>query len=201
MGSSRAEIHNEIALTRQRMSETLGELESRIEGKVDRVKARLDVAAVVRDYPWAALGVALVAGAAIAASGADEKAAEAVVDAAREVPDAAKRATTSAVSAVKERFGGDDAGETSAASTEPPKPPLLQRLAARAGDALADALQPHVDRLSAEMRTAAGSLTERLAGTGTPEFGAPRSARPSVGGSGGGEVAPLDGARGDGAEA
>lgn len=68
MAETTADVRRDIEQTRERMSTTLTELEQ-----------RLNVLQVVRDHPWPALALALGAGIALSASGADKKAAVATV--------------------------------------------------------------------------------------------------------------------------
>ena len=109
------EVRAEIDATREKMAATAAEIESRIHGKVDAVKQKLDVADHVRAHPWPALAIALVAGAALAASDADRKAIKATTRAAKKAPRATGRALKAAGtgaahlagSAVKRVRGGD----------------------------------------------------------------------------------------------
>jgi hypothetical protein len=68
MGETAAEVRHDIEVTRQRMSDTLAELER-----------KLNVADIVRDHPWASLGLAIGAGFLLAGSERDVKAAAATV--------------------------------------------------------------------------------------------------------------------------
>ncbi len=67
MAETTADVRRDIELTRERMSHTIAELES-----------KLDVMQTVRDHPWPAIGVAAAAGFLLAGSGADNRAAHAV---------------------------------------------------------------------------------------------------------------------------
>jgi hypothetical protein len=87
----------EIAATRTRIHGTVAELEQQMSDSVDSVKRKVDVAALVRRHPWAALTVALVGGVALSASGAERRAARAAARAARRAPDLAKRGAASAI--------------------------------------------------------------------------------------------------------
>src|SRR5206468_11909537 len=71
-----AEIRQDMAETRERMSRAIDELKS-------RAGQRLDVMKIVKDRPWPSLGVAVALGAVIGGSGADEKAAAATAGAVR----------------------------------------------------------------------------------------------------------------------
>ncbi len=89
------DVRREIDATREQMAATAAEIETRIHDKVDAVKQKLDLADHVRAHPWPALAVALVAGAALAASGSDRKAVAATTKVAKRAP----RATLKAVKA------------------------------------------------------------------------------------------------------
>ena len=111
-----AAVRQDMDATRARMAETAGEIESRIHDKVDAVKQKLDVAGHVRSNPWPALAVAMIAGAAIAATDSDRKAAVATKRAVKKAPRVtvkAAKATASgtahlATAAVSRLRGGDD---------------------------------------------------------------------------------------------
>jgi hypothetical protein len=70
MAETTAEVRRDIEMTRERMSDTLAQLEH-----------KLNVMEIVRDHPWPALAVAAGAGFALANSRADVKAAAAAVKA------------------------------------------------------------------------------------------------------------------------
>ena len=70
MAETTADVRRDIALTRERMSSTLAELEH-----------KLNVTQVVRDNPWPALALAVGAGLVLSGSGADAKAAAATLGA------------------------------------------------------------------------------------------------------------------------
>ena len=97
-----AAAREQLAAVRDRMSDTAADIEALVTDRVDAVKDRVNVVQVIRDHPWASLAVAVGAGVAVAASGADRKAATAAVqttrDAARAgaqtVKSASKRAAT-----------------------------------------------------------------------------------------------------------
>ena len=67
------------------------------------VKQRLDVAQLVRDHPWPALGAAVVLGAFVGGSGADEKAAVATVAGAKAAASASKNAVSGAMEKLHSR--------------------------------------------------------------------------------------------------
>ncbi len=70
MAETTAEVRRDIEVTRERMSDTIAQLEH-----------KLNVMQVVRDHPWPSLAVAAGAGFALANSRADVKAAAATVKA------------------------------------------------------------------------------------------------------------------------
>ena len=76
--------HDEVARTRAQMADTAAEIEARLVGRMDAVKAKLDVMQMIRDNPWTAVAVATALGVAISASGADERAAASAAAAARQ---------------------------------------------------------------------------------------------------------------------
>jgi len=90
-----SDVRREIDATREQMAATAAEIEARLHGKVDAVKQKLDVADHVRAHPWPALAIALIAGAAVAASGSDRKAVAATTRVVKRAP----RATAKAVKA------------------------------------------------------------------------------------------------------
>jgi hypothetical protein len=68
MAETTADVRRDIELTRERMSDTLAQLERKV-----------NVMQIVRDHPWPALAVALGAGFALAGSRVDAKAAAATL--------------------------------------------------------------------------------------------------------------------------
>jgi hypothetical protein len=70
MAETTAEVRRDIEMTRERMSDTLAQLEH-----------KLNVMEIVRDHPWPSLALAAGAGFALAGSRADVKAAAATVKA------------------------------------------------------------------------------------------------------------------------
>lgn len=72
MAETTADVRRDIELTRERMSDTLTHLEQ-----------KLNIMQVVKDNPWPALAVAVAAGALLAGSRSDVKAAAATIGATR----------------------------------------------------------------------------------------------------------------------
>ena len=72
MAETTADVRRDIELTRNRMSDTLAQLEQ-----------KMNLMQVVKDHPWPALGVAVAAGVLLAGSKSDVKAAAAAAGATR----------------------------------------------------------------------------------------------------------------------
>jgi len=87
------------------MAETIAQIEGRVTGQMDTVKAKLDVVQMIKDNPWTALALATGLGAAISATGADRKvasaAAEKTRDAASLAAEKGKQAASAAAEALK----------------------------------------------------------------------------------------------------
>ena len=92
---STAAARQEIAATRERISDTIADIEQRVSDRVSSAKEKVDVVALIKRHPWPALGAALLAGVALSATGVDRKAARATKEAARRAPDATKPAAAS----------------------------------------------------------------------------------------------------------
>jgi len=156
MTEKTAEIVREMDATRARMARDIDQLEARAAEKVSAVKRRLDVGQLVREHPWPALGAAVVLGAIVGGSGADEKAAVATVAGARAAARASKNA---AQSAMDKLHSSDDADEPEPLSVEREKPGLGERLFDSLGAAVAGSL----DRLVDEVRVASRDWGARMA--------------------------------------
>ena len=89
------DVRREIEATRAKMAATAAEIESRIQGRIDAVKQKVDVADHARSHPWPALIAAVVVGAALGATGSDRKVVAAATRAVKQAP----RVTTRAVKA------------------------------------------------------------------------------------------------------
>ena len=84
---SQAEIEaarSDVLRSRAQVADTLATLRERVTEPVDVVRRKLDVADAVRRNPWSALAIAMGAGALLAATGADKRAAAAAAVAARQ---------------------------------------------------------------------------------------------------------------------
>jgi hypothetical protein len=149
MSETTNEVQRDIALTRERMSETIAELDARISDRVAVVKERLDLTQLVEDHPWTALAVALGFGVLLAGTGADAKAARATVQAAKRAPgataDLARRGWDAAASAVQRDGNGERA-------VDDVEPGLADRLRSTITRAIG------VDELMTQMRDAAAEL-------------------------------------------
>ena len=95
MSESTTAARLEVEEARERVSETVGEIEASVAERVDDFKRRTDVGALIRSHPWPALAVALGAGVLLGASGADERAAKATAR-------GTKRAARASVDATKQ---------------------------------------------------------------------------------------------------
>lgn len=132
---------DELARVRHRMSDTAAELGDRLmapvetaKEKLGTVKEKLDVVQLVRDHPWPSLAVALGAGVAVAATGADRKAASAAADVSRT---AARRTADAAKAGVRSVKSGASAAATSTADTARTAPSRARGAIVGALDSLA----------------------------------------------------------------
>jgi hypothetical protein len=162
MSEATTDVQRDIALTRERMSETIAELDARISSRVAVIKERLDLKELVEDHPWTALAVALGLGVLLGGTGADSKAAHATARAAKRAPgataDLARRGWESAASVVS-RDGRQDAGDDQPADAE-------AGLTDRIRGAIARAIG--VDELVEQMRDAAAQLARPASYAGQP---------------------------------
>jgi hypothetical protein len=114
MDDSIDEVRRDIADTRARLSDTLAELDQRVDTVKHVVTKTANPIPAIREHPWLALGIALGAGVAIAMSGADRTAVVAAKSGARKAGPALKDGVRSAMHGVKDAFSGDDAHEPTA---------------------------------------------------------------------------------------
>lgn len=145
-------LRSEMADTRDRMSRDIEELR-------DHAKRRLDVAHLVREHPWPALGAAVVLGAIIGRSGADEK-----------VASAATGAVTGTIDKLRSR--GHQASSEPRVVVEPdPKPGIAARFAGLLGATVAGTLDRVIDDLRVASRdwgTRMSTSPARAAGAAVP---------------------------------
>lgn len=109
--------HDDVVQTRARMADTVAQIEARVTGQMDAVKAKLDVVQMIRDNPWTALAVATGIGVAISATGTDAKLASAASDQARAAAALAAEKARQAAAATKEAMKGAPDTARSALST------------------------------------------------------------------------------------
>lgn len=156
MTEETTEIVRDMDGTRARMARDIDQLEARATEKVQAVKRRMDVGQLVREHPWPALGAAVVLGAIVGGSGADEKAAVATVAGAKAAASASKHA---AQSAMEKLHSSDDVGEPEPLEVESEKPGLGERLF----DSLGAIVARGLDRLVDDMRLASRDWGSRMA--------------------------------------
>ena len=156
MTQETAQLRRDLADTRDRMSRDLGELR-------DRAKRRLDVAHVVREHPWSALGAAVVLGAIIGRSGADER-----------VASAATGAVTGTINKLRSRSRHGD-GEPRVVEEHHRKPGIGDRFAGMLGTTVAATLGRVID----ELRVASSDWLTRMS---TSPAHATRAAAPVAAG-------------------
>ena len=75
MTDTTSDIRREMAETRDRMARDVEAIKDHVTSPVRTAKQRLDVAQLVREHPWPALGAAVLLGSIVGSSGADAKAA------------------------------------------------------------------------------------------------------------------------------
>ncbi|HET9010827.1 MAG TPA: hypothetical protein VFN38_03385 [Gemmatimonadaceae bacterium] len=97
-----AAARDDVQRARDHIADTIAELEERITAPVQAVKRRLDVGQMVREHPWAALAVAVSAGALVGGSGADQRAAAVAAEKARTGGAAALRAARQGAASARE---------------------------------------------------------------------------------------------------
>jgi hypothetical protein len=144
MSERTLDVQRDMALTRERMSETIDELEARISERISVVKERLDLKQLVEDHPWPALAVALGLGVLLAGTAADARSARAAKGAPGATADLARRAWTAAADVVRR-----DGNEEAATETEPGLVDRVTRTIRRATG---------VDELLTQMKDAATEL-------------------------------------------
>ena len=157
MAEGADDVRHDMAVTRERMADTVAELEARVSSTVDGVKAKLDVMRWAREHPWPALAVALAAGYALATTGTDATVAGAVADGAASAAESAKDAASNVVDRVRERFA-EDGG---APPATPPEPSWLDRLGARVAGEIAALLGGPASDLSRELARVGGNGAAR----------------------------------------
>lgn len=171
------EIQSEMAATRDRMADDVNELKAKAAARMHAAKERVNVTRIVREHPWSALSAAVVLGAAIGASGADEKAAAATVAGAKKAAGAAKDAAGAAKDAATSTI--EKLHSSEAEVPEPPheaevsKPGLSDRVSVMLGALVMRGL----DRVLDEMRAASRQWGTRMASPSRTDR-PPRAATP-----------------------
>jgi hypothetical protein len=133
----------EVEQTRAHIEETTAELKAAVGDRVTRAKRSVDPRHYAREYPWAAIGLAIGVGLAIGLSGADRKAATGAVAGVKKAGEAIGDGAVAAKDAVVERFHGsnDDAAA-----------PAPQ------GDEIVDASEPGIGGLRGRVSSAVDDL-------------------------------------------
>ena len=101
MDDSIKDVRRDIEETRARLSDTLAELDSRVDKVKHAVTHTANPLPAIREHPWLALGVALGAGIAIGMSGADRKAAAAAKSGVKKAGPAIAGGAKAAVGGIK----------------------------------------------------------------------------------------------------
>jgi hypothetical protein len=102
INAARHDVHH----TREHLSYTIDELGRRLTAPVNVVRQRLDVGQAVQRHPWIAVAAALGAGALVATTGADRRAAALAAEKARQGGTAGLRAAREAPSRGREAIVG-----------------------------------------------------------------------------------------------
>jgi hypothetical protein len=153
MNDRTADVHRDIALTRERMSETIAELDTQISHRVATVKEKLDVMQLAQEHPWPALAIAIGLGVLLGGTGADAKAARATVRAAKAAPGTTADLASRGLDAAKGLLGRDGEGNGNAEAVAPQEPGFGDRLRSTITRAVG------VDDLLGQMRDAAAELS------------------------------------------
>ena len=150
MSERTADVQREMALTRERMSETIGQLDAQISDRVARMKEKVDLIQLAQQHPWPALAVAVGLGVLLSGTGADAKAARATVRAAKATPGATVELARKGLDGAKGlmRRDGNAAGDV---------PPEEPGFADRMRNTIARAIG--LDELMSQMRDAAADLS------------------------------------------
>jgi membrane protein len=148
-----ARVQREMAETRDRMSGTVTAIESRVSDVASGVKEKLDASRLVREHPWPALAAAVVAGVALSATRADEKAAEVTVDAAKRASSAAADGVEHLRDAAMSRLRDENDGDGAAPDRQP-----APDASAGGKSRLARVVEAQVAQLEREVRRASEEI-------------------------------------------
>ena len=128
MRESTDDIRYDMTITRAELDGTIGEIKSTIRSRADDVRTTVrettDLAQHTRDNPWIAIGLAVAAGVAVGVSGAERKAAQAVVAGGSSAASAITDGVSSAKDAVVAKLHRSDDEPA-----KPEKPGVRERLA------------------------------------------------------------------------
>ena len=172
MTDTSANIRDEMAETRAEMSLTTAELRARASESVQAAKQKLNVAQLIREHPWPALGVAVALGAAIGGSRADEKAAAATVAGARRAVRAPVDAVKGSIEKRRAR-GGDEPRAMSDLETASESRHVSRGVGARLSGMLAATIAGALDGVLNDMRVASHAWGARIASASRPAGTAP----------------------------
>jgi hypothetical protein len=153
MSERTTDVQRDIALTRERMSETIAELDARISDRITVVKERVDLMQLVEDHPWPALALALGVGVLLAGTGADTKAARAGVRGVKAAPRATADLARRGFEAAKGVVRRDGNGGEPELEVEQEEIGLADHVRRTITKAIG------VDELMSQMRDAAAELT------------------------------------------
>jgi hypothetical protein len=153
MNDRTAEVQRDIAQTRERMSETIAELDTQIARRVATVKDKLDVMQLVQEHPWPALAIAVGLGVLLGGTGADAKAARATIRAAKAAPGTTADLASRGLDAAKGLIGRDGDGDGHAEAVVERQPGIGDRLSGTITRAIG------IDELMNQMRDAAAELS------------------------------------------
>jgi hypothetical protein len=107
MDDSIDSVRRDIAETRARLSDTLAELDNRVDTVKHAVTQTANPLPAIREHPWIALGLALGAGIAIGMSGADRAAAAAAASGVKKAGPALMGGAKAAASGIKDMVTGN----------------------------------------------------------------------------------------------
>jgi ElaB/YqjD/DUF883 family membrane-anchored ribosome-binding protein len=147
-------IRHDIGRDRADIQAAAGELRREVQARVQRAKEAVDPRYYAREYPWIALGLVIGAGLAIGLSGADRKAATAVVDGTKKAGEAIGDGVVTAKDAVVERFSDSGDGSTAGANDGKAGGGVGSKVLAKVDSLLYDGLHELLD----DMKASAGSL-------------------------------------------
>jgi hypothetical protein len=107
MDDSIDSVRRDIAETRARLSDTLAELDNRVDTVKHAVTQTANPLPAIREHPWIALGLALGAGIAIGMSGADRTAVAATTRGVKKAGPALMGGAKAAASGIKDMVTGN----------------------------------------------------------------------------------------------